>query len=59
MLGLIWVQTVFKSYQQMTLVGKELTVVWFGRNVNFAFDIVIFQNPNYGGKISYFSQLKF
>ena len=26
MLGLIWVQTVWKSYQQTTLVGKELMV---------------------------------
>ena len=27
MLGLIWFKTVCKCYQQMTLVGKELTLV--------------------------------
>ena len=30
MLGLIWVQDVCKSYQQMTLVGKELKVLTDG-----------------------------
>ena len=28
LLGLIWVETVCKSYQQMTLVGKQLNYEW-------------------------------
>ena len=28
LLGLIWVQTVCKGYQQTTLVGKELSIIW-------------------------------
>ena len=29
--GLIWVQTICKGYQQMTLVGKELKTIWLSQ----------------------------
>ena len=28
MSGMIWAKTIYKGYQQTTLVGKELTICW-------------------------------